>query len=447
MSPSIPYLNRCPGPGPGPCPSFGRSPNRGPQRSRALRAPLLILLLAGVLTRALAAPAAPEQLRVNAAQVARAGIATAPALSALPAAGTEAAGNDQYLAGTVVAPGTALALASSALGGVVQQVHVASLQRVAAGAPLLTLFSQPWLELQREYLQLAAQARLAGAKLARDEALFGDGIIAAARLEESRSAAQLAGLAADERRQALRAAGLDAAAIGALRAGRPLSPMLTVRAQYAGTVLELPVSPGQRIEAGAELARIGRDGPLWVELQASRQQLALIRLGDLLQAKGCGKLRVIAISPVVNGANQSALVRAEQTERDACLKINAYVEARLLRGAAGVASGGGGATGVAGASGVAGTAPPAGAVALPAAALVRRGADTFVFVKRGAGFAVVPVRATAAGADMVWAQGALAAGEPVAVRGIVALKGIWAGLGAEAGVEPATKPAAPTGGK
>ncbi len=440
MSPSIPYLNRCHSAGP--CPGLGRgldgsfsgSPNRSPQRSRSLRAPLLILLLAGVLTQALAAlaaPAAPEQLRVNAAQVARAGIATAPALAALPAAGAEAAGNDQYLAGTVVAPGTALALASSALGGVVQQVHVASLQRVAAGAPLLTLFSQPWLELQREYLQLAAQARLAGAKLARDEALFGDGIIAAARLEESRSAAQLAGLAADERRQALRAAGLDAAAIGALRAGRPLSPMLTVRAQYAGTVLELPVSPGQRIEAGAELARIGRDGPLWVELQASRQQLALIRVGDLLQAKGCGKLRVIAISPVVNGANQSARVRAEQTERDACLRINAYVEARLLRGAPGVV----------------GTATPAGAVALPAAAVVRRGADTFVFVKRGAGFAVVPVRATAAGADMVWAQGALTAGEPVAVRGIVALKGIWAGLGAEAGAEPAAKPAAPTGGK
>ncbi|WGG53325.1 efflux RND transporter periplasmic adaptor subunit [Rugamonas sp. DEMB1] len=412
----------------------------------------LLLLLAGLLTTAAAAPAAPEQLRVNPAQIARAGIATTPALAALPAAGAEAAGNDQYLAGTVVAPGTALALASSALGGVVQQVHVASLQRVAAGAPLLTLFSQPWLELQREYLQLAAQARLAGAKLARDEALFGDGIIAAARLEESRSAAQLAGLAADERRQALRAAGLDAAAIGTLRAGRPLSPMLTVRAQYAGTVLELPVSPGQRIEAGAELARIGRDGPLWVELQASRQQLALIRVGDLLQAKGCGKLRVVAISPVVNGANQSALVRAEQTERDACLKINAYVEARLLRGAA-AAAGAGGASGVAGTAGVAGTpgvvgtATPAGAVALPAAALVRRGADTFVFVKRGAGFAVVPVRATAAGADMVWAQGALAAGEPVAVRGIVALKGIWAGLGAETGTEPAAKTAAPTGGK
>lgn len=431
MSPSTSYLNRC--------------HSACLSRRRLRRVPLL-LLLAGLLTTATAAPAAPEQLRVSPAQVARAGIATTPALAALPAAGAEAAGNDQYLAGTVVAPGGALALASSALGGVVQQVHVASLQRVAAGAPLLTLFSQPWLELQREYLQLAAQARLAGAKLARDEALFGDGIIAAARLEESRSAAQLAGLAADERRQALRAAGLDAAAIGALRAGRPLSPMLTVRAQYAGTVLELPVSPGQRIEAGAELARIGRDGPLWVELQASRQQLALIRVGDLLQAKGCGKLRVIAISPVVNGANQSALVRAEQTERDACLKINAYVEARLLRGPAG-AVGVGGASGVAGAPGVVGSATPAGAVALPAAALVRRGADTFVFVKRGTGFAVVPVRATAAGADMVWAQGALTAGEPVAVRGIVALKGIWAGLGAEAGAEPAAKPAAPTGGK
>jgi biotin carboxyl carrier protein len=270
------------------------------------------------------------------------------------------------------------------------------------------------MELQREYLQLASQARLAADKLVRDESLFSDGIIARSRVEESRAAAQLAALAASERYQAVRRAGLNAAAIKALLRSRNLSPSLTVRAQHPGTVFELPVSPGQQVDAGMTLAKVGRDGPLWVELQASRQQLPMLKIGDVLQVPGCSKLRVIAISPLLNSANQSAQVRAQQLEQDSCLKINAFVEARLIR-----------------------PNRQGGSVAVPESALVQRGSDKFVFVRNQSGFAVVPVQARAAGGGMVWISGPVAAGDKVATRGIVALKGVWAGLGAPE-AEPAT---------
>lgn len=378
-----------------------RFPLDAARRHRKLLTSLCWPLLLGA---APLAQAVPEQLRISDTEIASAGIAAVPALATLAAAAPNS--NDQYLAGTVVAPATAVTLVSSQLGGVVQEIHVATLQQVRPGTPLLVMFSQPWMALQRDYLQLASHARLAGDKLVRDESLFSDGIIARSRLEESRAAAQLASLAAAERYQALRRAGLSAAAIKSLSLSRNLSPSLTVRAQYAGTVFELPVSAGQQVDAGMTLAKVGRDGPLWVELQASRQQLPMLKIGDVLQVAGCSKLKVIAISPLLNGANQSAQVRAQQLDHDACLKINAFVEARLLR-----------------------SNQQSGSVAVPEAALVQRGSDQFVFLRNRLGFAVVPVQARAAGGGMVWISGPVAVGDAVATKGIVALKGVWAGLG------------------
>lgn len=377
---------------------------------------MLLLLQAG------ATLAAPAQILVSPAQFQRAGILTAPVLMRPQDPAPASAGNDVVLSGTVLAPPASIAVVSPAYGGLVQHVHVNSLQSVTAGTPVVTLFSQPWMEVQRDFVQAATQARLAAAKLARDESLFADGIIAAVRLEESRSAAVLAELAVEERRQALRAGGADAAALDRLLRERTLSPTLVVRAPAQGTLLELEATAGQRLEAGAPLAKIGRGGPLWVDLQASRQQAAQLRIGDILEVKGCGRIKVAAISPLVNSSSQSAQVRAVQVDPDGCLKINAFVEARRRPDSA---------------SG------PTGFV-VPGRAVVRQGDATYVFVKKSRGFAAVPVSASSAGADMVWIQGALAAGDQVAVEGIVAIKGIWAGLGADHAAAPA---AAATGSK
>lgn len=352
---------------------------------------------------------------LTAEQIQRAGIVTTPALAALPGApGTGADG--LILSGTVVLPPAALTASSAVWGGIVQQVHVNTLQTVKAGAPLVTLFSQQWMEQQRDYVALAAQARLADDKLARDESLYADGIIARVRLDESRAAAQLARLALSQRVQLLRAAGLSQSAIKQLPASGQLTPLLTVRAQAAGTVLELPLSVGQQAEAGSSVAKIARDVPLAVELQASAAQLAQVAVGDKLVAGSDCHVKVSAISPLVNGVNQTALVRAEQVERNRCLKVNAFVEARLIP-----------------------SSRHAGALAVPAAALVRRGAATYVFVRNAHGFQAVPVRPGAAAGEQVWVSGALAAGAPVAMRGLAAIKGAWTGLGEPA---PAAIPTA-----
>ncbi|MFC0170256.1 efflux RND transporter periplasmic adaptor subunit [Pseudoduganella danionis] len=376
------------------------------------------MVLAPLAAQAESQPA--EQIRISAAERGRSGISTAVAVAANYVASAHGGANDLALAGTVVAPPALLAVASTAYAGVVQQLHASSLQTVRQGAPLLTMHSQAWLEVQRDYLQAATQAALAEAKAQRDTALHADGIIAAARLEESRSAAMLARLAADERAQALRAGGWDGRAIEALLRSRALTPELVLRAPRAGTVLELSAEPGARLEAGMPVARISRSGPLWIELQASRMQAERLRVGEVLQVQGCGSARVIAVGSAVHTANQSVPVRAEQVGSSDCLKLNAYVEARMAPSSK---------TGAA----------PAQGVLVPAAALVRRGAETFVFVQNAGGFMATPVQAVQAGADLVRISGKVAAGDAVAVKGLVVLKGSWAGLGNEgAAAAPAT---------
>ncbi|WP_426195234.1 hypothetical protein [Massilia sp. DWR3-1-1] len=162
--------------------------SRLPSLHVALPRTLLLLampcLFAAPITMAHAAAA---NIRISEADMTRAGIAVTAALATLE--GSTAVGNGAPFPGTVVAAASSLNLVSSELGGVVQQVHTATLQQVRAGAPVVTLFSQPYVALQSDYVQKATQAQLAADKLARDTSLFNDGIIARARLDDSRAAA------------------------------------------------------------------------------------------------------------------------------------------------------------------------------------------------------------------------------------------------------------------
>ena len=384
-------------------------------------------LLLAAITSPLAHAEAPVQIHISKEQIQRAGIQTEAAVAATTAnnaintAGKVTTDAGQQISGTVVAPTNAIIVVSSIVSGVIQQIHVNSLQPVQPSSPVATMFSQQLMEMQREYLQLASQARLSKEKRERDEALLKEGIIALSRVQESRAAAVQAEVAANERYQTLRAAGLSSAQLRSILVTHALSPYLTVSAGVRGTLLELNLTTGQRIEAGMPIAKISKDTALWIELQASRQQAEQIRLGDLLQIKGCNRstAKVIAISPQINGSNQSTLIRAEQSKQnnhDGCLKLNQFVEASHSSGKL-----------------------TADSVGVPASAIVRNGVNSYVFIQNNKGFEAVKVQLMPGSADKAWVSGKLKAGDPVAVKGIIAIKGAWIGLGADE-PETATQP-------
>jgi RND family efflux transporter MFP subunit len=322
-----------------------------------------------------------------------------------------AAGEALRLSGSAVFSAKGMEIISAPAAGVVQDVLVTPMQKLAAGTPLVRLHSPQFLEWQREYVQLSTQEKLAADKLARDEALYRDGIIALSRLQDTRNAHVQARVAAQERAQLLRLAGMSDAGLRALSARQLVSPVLPVGSRSAGVVLELVAMPGQHVEAGAPLARVARSGELVLELQATRSQADRIKPGDAVEVAGCDQAgKVTALSPQMHAASQSVLVRAELPAAEQCLRPNQYLDATVRTHAA-----------------------PAGGLAVPNAALVRFDNGDYVLVREPAGVRPVPVTLAARGAERSVVLGKLTAGSEVAVQGIVALKGMWMGLGGQNG--------------
>lgn len=233
------------------------------------------------------------------------------------------------LQGTVVLPAQQSEVVSLPVAGVVQAVLVSPMSPVQAGAVVARILSPQLADMQREWRSAATQARLARTKAQRDDELFKDGIVAEQRRNESQAQAEMAELAALERRQALRLAGVPEARLQDM--SEPLSPLLELRAPAGGTVLEQLAAPGQRLEAGSPVLRLGRADKLAIEFQASAQQLSGLRVGDVLEVQGCRQpARVRAISPQVS-ATQNLMARAELAAPEDCLRINQFVNLRWQR--------------------------------------------------------------------------------------------------------------------
>ena len=344
---------------------------------------------------------APVQIRISAAQIEKAGIRFSEVQSA------QSATEGLRLAGSAVTPPNRMEVVSTPAAGVVQALLVNSLENVKAGQAIARIHSPELLQWQRDYVQQHTQLEMITKKAERDESLFNDGIISAGRVQETRNLLQQARVAEQERAQMLKLAGLSDSAIARLHNPSGLSPVIEIKSSAGGSVLEWMVTPGQRIEAGAPLAKVARSGELWLELQASRAQAEHIAVGDVVKTKSCAQAgKVTAVASQLSESNQLIMVRASLPSADKCLKPGQYLEATISN-----------------------KAPTASGWSLPSAALVRNGSNEFVFVRNAEGVQAVPVIVVSRAIDQVIVQGALTAKQSIAVQGLASLKGLWLGLG------------------
>lgn len=344
---------------------------------------------------------APVQIRISAAQIDKAGIRFSEVQSA------QSATEGLRLAGSAVTPPNRMEVVSTPAAGVVQALLVNSLENVKAGQTIARIHSPDLLQWQRDYVQQFTQLEMITKKAERDESLLNEGIISAGRAQETRNHLQQARVAVQERAQMLKLAGLSEAAIARLNNPSGLTPVIDIRSSAGGSVLEWMVTPGQRVEAGAPLAKVARAGELWLELQASRAQTEHIAVGDVVKTKSCKQSgKVIAIASQLSESNQLVMVRASLPGADKCLKPGQYLEATISN-----------------------KTPPASGWSLPSTALVRNGSNEFVFVRNAEGVQAVPVTVVSRAIDQVIVQGALTAKQSIAVQGLASLKGMWLGLG------------------
>ena len=305
--------------------------------------------------------------------------------------------------GQVAVPNAQLRVVSAPQAGVIESLLAAEGERVAAGAELARLSSPELLAVQGDYLETLTRLELADSELERDRMLHAEGIIAERRLIETRARHKELATLADQHRQRLELAGLDAAAIEALAAGRRLSPVLVVRAPIGGVVLEQLAATGQSVAAAAPLYRLAELDTLWVEVHVPVESLAGIAPGSGVLVPDLGvEGRVITVGRMVHGEDQGVLVRAEVREGAGRLRPGQFVQVQLAEGADGQDG-----------------------WRVPAAALMRNAGQAYVFVARPGGFEPLGVRVLAEEEQGAVVDGAIDAGVRLAVSGVAALKAAW----------------------
>ncbi|WP_439400087.1 efflux RND transporter periplasmic adaptor subunit (plasmid) [Bradyrhizobium sp. PMVTL-01] len=306
----------------------------------------------------------------------------------------------------IVIPTPQLWVVSAPVAGMVSNLAVARGDRVNAGQPLVTLESPSFVSQQREYLQAVAQEVLAALQLKRNADLFEGKAVPQRVLEASQTEARQASIAVAERRQMLRLSGLSDEAVSRLTNEAAISARLTVYAPQAASVVDIAVSPGQRLEQSAPLVKLAQLSSLWAEIAIPAANLHAIRTGAKIEIEGYATPgKVVLVSETTDAATQTILVRAE-IPNNGELHPGQTAAARI-----GFLS------------------PGESAWEIPYNGLVRRGEQTWVFVAIDGGFRLVPVALLAEDQNHVVVSGPITDRNEIAIGGISALRGILSGLG------------------
>jgi RND family efflux transporter MFP subunit len=306
----------------------------------------------------------------------------------------------------VTIPPNQISVVAVPIAARIESIDVVDDQVVEPGAVLARLNSPALIRAQSEFLQAANQERFLQETLNREQSLSSDRTVSLKQMQATRNEYSQATATVAERRQMLRDYGMSADAIERLVSTRDFDSKTAIVAPVGGTVIDLSVSPGQRVEAQTPLLKIARLTPLWIELQVPPRRASAFRVGMSVDVPAFGATaKVISVGSSADRSTQAVTVRAELSDASAGLRPGQFIEAFVT---------------FSGSEKTWSVRPES---------IVRRGRDTVVFVRTDKGFRVQPVTVIEEDRDAAQVTGPLQAEDSIAIRGIVALKGAWQGLG------------------
>ncbi len=341
----------------------------------------------------LAVHAAP--IKLTPIQVKSLGVQTAPL--------TRHAGSlSPGMPASVVIPDGQARVVAAPLAGMVLATLAAEGEPVRRGQVLARLSSPELIGLQGSLAQAATALELARDSARRDEGLLREGIIAESRARASAAALAQAGAALNALRAALRAQGLNDAAIARAERGEGFTGEIALVAPISGVVMARQATVGSRVEAATALYTLASLNPLWIEIDTPADVAARVKPGMKVELPGRQQAgTVLRVLPAA-GAAQTVRIRARLDHAnagpDAGLRAGQSVAARI--------------TGLGGGQ----------EWRVPVKAVAREAGKTYVFVRRPDGFEARPVTVLSQSANTVSLAGEFKDGELVAVGGIAALK-------------------------
>ena len=309
----------------------------------------------------------------------------------------------------VVIPPDQEYIVSTSQAGLVSQISKTVGDQVKKGQLIAQLKSPELLALQQQYLRALSERQLTLATYQRDKKLLDEGIIAKKRFQESRSQHNAANVEVNAASQLLKIAGMANADIKKLARNQRLSSELNIYAPISGVVLERMAVAGERLDMLSPIYRIANLQQLWLEINVPQEQVAMIKVGDKVTVANTETTASISLlTENVNIKNQSVLARAvidnkEVTPLRVGQNVNVHIEQNSKQSA----------------------------FEVPNSAIAQSEGHAYIFQRIETGFLVKPVNIIGKqGEDSVISVD-LEGSEEIAIRGAVALKANWLGLGSD----------------
>lgn len=306
----------------------------------------------------------------------------------------------------VVVPADKEVLISSSQPGLVSQLPANIGDHVNKGQVLAIVNSPELLALQQMYLSASNDLNLSGLERRRDQQLWEEGAIAERRWQETQMMYSSRSAKADESKQLLLLAGMTSAEIKTLAQSRKLSNQLTLRSPVSGVVLDRLATLGTRLDVQSPLYRIADLSELWLEINVPQERAANLRVGDKVKLEDSNvTAKISLLGQSVNRDNQTVLARAVIDGQASGLRVGQNLNVQVLQN--GQQAG----------------------FKVPNTAIAQNEGRAYLFVRNQDGFVVTEVKVIGKLDAESLISGGLSGNEQIAIKGAVALKANWQGLG------------------
>lgn len=301
--------------------------------------------------------------------------------------------------GTIAIPPTQLKVVAAPAEGLVEAVYVAVDETVEEGQLLLKIRSPAFVELQREFISADADAGLARDWLRRAEQLAAAKALPERELRSAEVQARTTAFRFDERRHALKAAGMSEIGIERLRTTREYDPVISIHSPGRGVVINRHTTTGDRVASAESLLTIARLEPLWVNLQVPAGRVGLVPEGARVTLSGYGAGgRILRIARQVDPATQSVSAIAEIDANGGSVRPGLAVVATVSIEPTNTAQ-----------------------WVVPSESVVRHNGRSWIFVRNDTGVRATPVDVLAENARESVVGAPLSDRDRIANRGIIAL--------------------------
>ncbi|GAW87759.1 hypothetical protein bplSymb_SCF16002P001 [Bathymodiolus platifrons methanotrophic gill symbiont] len=176
----------------------------------------------------------------------------------------------------------------------------------------------------------------------------------------------------------------------------------------SGVVLDRMVTTGERAGALAPLFRVANFNKLWLDINIPQQRIKNVRVGDKVLIPGTEvTARIFLLGKHVDHDNQTVLARAVIETAKSSIRPGQAVAVKIIQSSHTLM------------------------YKVPNSALAQHEGATYLFIRTESGFSARPIQIVGREAKQTIITGDLQENSEIAIRGAVALKANFLGLGGD----------------